>query len=54
MGFVHHGDSADLCANDIKEFAYTSAIELVQSHHESICIRYQYSYMVVERRTIPL
>ena len=54
MGFVHHEDSADLCANDMKEIAYTSTMELVLSHHESRCIGYQYSYMVVERRTIPL
>ena len=54
MGFVHHEDSADVRANIIKEIAYTSTMELVVSHHESRCICYQYSYMVVERRTIPL
>ena len=29
-------------------------MELVLSHHKSKCIRYQYSYMIVERRIIPL
>ena len=53
MVFAHHEDSADLCATDVKEIAYTSTMELVL-HHESSCIRYQYSYMLVERRTIPL
>ena len=54
MGIAHHEDNADLCANDIKEIAYTCTMELILSHHESRCIRYQYSYMVVEIRTIPL
>ena len=31
-----------------------STMELVLSHHESRYIRYQYSYMIVERRTILL
>ena len=31
-----------------------SIMELVLSHHESRYIRYQYSYMIVERRTVPL
>ena len=53
MGFAHHEDSADLCAYDVKEIAYTSTMELVLSHHESRSIRYQYSYMIIER-TIPL
>ena len=53
MGFAHHEDSADLCATDIKEI-YTSTKELVLFHHESKCINYQYSYMIVEGRTAPL
>ena len=51
--FARHEDSADLCATDVKEIAYTSTMELVL-HHESICIRYHCPYMLVERRTIPL
>ena len=31
-----------------------NTMELVLCHHESRYIRYQYSYMIVERRTIPL
>ena len=54
MGFAHHENSADLCATGVKEFAYASTKELVLSHHESRCIRYQYSYMIEERRTTPL
>ena len=54
MGFVHHHDSADLGSIDVKKIAYTSTMELVLSHHGSRCICYQYSYMVVERRTTPL
>ena len=27
---------------------------LGNTNHESRCVRYQYSYMIVERRTIPL
>ena len=54
MGFAHHEDSADLCPYDVKEIAYSSTMKLVLSHHESRCIRYQYSYMSKERRTIPL
>ena len=29
-------------------------MELVLSHHESRCVHYRYSYLIVERRTIPL
>ena len=29
-------------------------MELVLSHHESRCVHYQYSYMIVDRRNIPL
>ena len=54
MGFAHHEDSADVCAYDAKDIAYTSKMELVLSHHESGCIRYQHSYVIIERRTIPL
>ena len=54
MGFAHHENSADLCATDVKEFAYASTMELVLCHHKSRCIRYQYSYMTEERRITPL
>ena len=52
MGLAHHEDSADFCATDVKEIAYTSIMELVLAHYKSRCICYQYSYMTVER-TIP-
>ena len=39
---------------DVKEIVYISAMELVLSHNESGYIHYQYFYMIVERRTIPL
>ena len=51
MGFAHHENNADLCATGVKEFAYASTMELVLSHHESRCIRSQYSYMIEVRRT---
>ena len=54
MGFAQHEDSTDLCATGVKEIAYTSTMELVLSHHEGRCIRYQYFFMIVERRTIHL
>ena len=37
MSFAHHEDSADWCATDVKDIAYTSTMELVLSHHESRC-----------------
>ena len=52
MGFAHHEDSADWCATDVKEVVDTNTMELVRSHHESRCIHYQHSYMIVERRTM--
>ena len=54
MGFAHQENSADLCATDVNVFACANTVELVLSHHESRCIRCQYSYMIEERRTIPL
>ena len=54
MDFAQHEDSTDLCAAGVKQIAYTSTMELVLSHHEGRCIRYQYFCMIVERRTIPL
>ena len=51
MGFVHHENGADLCATNVREFAYASIMELVLSHNESRCIHYQHSCMIVERRT---
>ena len=54
MGFAHHENSADLCAADIKWITYASTMELVLSHHECRCVYHQYSYMIVERRAIPL
>ena len=48
MVFAHHEDSADLCATDVKEIVYTSRMELVL-HHESGCVHYQYSYMLVKK-----
>ena len=53
MVFAHYEDSADLCATDVKEIAYTRTIKRVL-HHENRCISYQYSYMLVESSTIPL
>ena len=53
MGFAHHEYSADLCAIDVKEVAY-STMELFLPHHESKWIRFQYSYMILEMITIPL
>ena len=38
---AHHEDNADLYATDVKEIAYNCTMELVLSHHESRCIRYQ-------------
>ena len=54
MGFAQHEDSTGLCATGVKAIAYTSTMELVLSHHKGRCICYQYFYMIVERRTIPL
>ena len=54
MGFAQHEDSTGLCATGVKVIAYTSTMELVLSHHKGRCICYQYFYMIVERRTIPL
>ena len=51
VGFAHHEDSADWCATDVKEVVDTNTMELVLFHHESRCIRYQHSSMIVERRT---
>ena len=53
MGFAQHEDSTDLYVTGGKEIAYASTMELVLSHHEGRCIRYQYFYMTVERRNIP-
>ena len=50
MGFAHHENSADLCPTDVKELAYASTMGLGLSHHESKCIRYQYSYMIEEKK----
>ena len=46
MDVAHH-DSADLCAIDVKEIAYTSTIELDLSHHESRYILYLHSFIIV-------
>ena len=54
MGFAQHEYSTGLCATGVKVIAYTSTMELVLSHHKGRCICYQYFYMIVERRTIPL
>ena len=54
MGFAQHEDSTGVCATGVKVIAYTSTMEIVLSHHKGRCICYQYFYMIVERRTIPL
>ena len=54
MGFAQHEDSTGLCATGVKVIAYTSTMELVLSHHKGRCIHYQYFYMIVEKKTIPL
>ena len=54
MGFAQHKDSTGLCATGVKVIAYTSTMELVLFHHKGRCICYQYFYMIVQRRTIPL
>ena len=51
MGFAHHENSTDICATDVKEFAYASTMEMVLYLQESRSIRYQYPYMIEERRT---
>ena len=55
MGFAEHDEhSTNFCATGVKEIAYIGTMELVLSHHEGSYIRYQYFYMIVERRTIHL
>ena len=53
--FAHHEDRADLCATDVKEIPHnTVQWNLFCPTTRARSIRYQYSYMIVERRTIPL